>query len=123
VLVAEDNAALLSLIARQLVEAGAEVVTADNGAVALEALAERGHVDVILSDLRMPVMDGIELSRALAERAPSVPIVFMTGYADSDLLDEGGLRAASVLLKPFRFEDLLTALVAAIPGLDREHVG
>jgi PAS domain S-box-containing protein len=116
VLVAEDNASLLALVARSLAELGAEVLTADNGAVALEVLRERGPVDVVLTDVRMPVLDGLGLAAELVQASPRTPVVFMTGYAESELagsVDAEGTRRR-VLLKPFQLEDLVGVLSRAI---------
>jgi len=121
ILVVEDNAALLALLARELRELGAIVFTADNGAVALVTLDEQPRVDLVLSDLRMPVMDGLELADQLAKRTKSVPLVLMTGYAES-AVSAGDVRAASVLLKPFQVEDLVRALADAMPDGAAESV-
>jgi two-component system cell cycle response regulator CpdR len=83
ILIAEDEDAIRILIARALRQDGHDVVTAIDGAQALDALArEKGAFELLLTDIRMPVMDGIALAHAAARNHPDVTIVLMTGYAD-----------------------------------------
>jgi two-component system, cell cycle sensor histidine kinase and response regulator CckA len=112
VLVVEDEDALRAAIRRLLQEKGYNVLEAQNGATALQLLEGTAAEDValVLTDLRMPVMDGRQLAAALARRHPSLPIVFMSGFT-AQLMD---LRLVSphlaFLAKPFRNEDLLAAV-------------
>ena len=83
ILVAEDDEPVRALVARALLEDGHDVVTAPDGAAALETLGrENGRFDVLLTDIKMPVMDGIALALAAARDHPDVTILLMTGYAD-----------------------------------------
>jgi two-component system, cell cycle response regulator CpdR len=83
ILIAEDEDAIRSLIARALRQDGHDVVTAIDGAQALDVLArEKGAFELLLTDIRMPVMDGIALAHAAARNHPDVSILLMTGYAD-----------------------------------------
>src|ERR1700716_3824959 len=83
ILIADDEEAIRSLIARALRQDGHEVVTATDGAHALDVLGrERGAFELLLTDIRMPVMDGIALALAAARDHPAVTILLMTGYAD-----------------------------------------
>jgi two-component system cell cycle response regulator CpdR len=83
ILVAEDDEPQRALVARALLEHGHDVVTAADGGAALEALArENGRFDLLLTDIKMPVMDGIALALATARDHPDVVILLMTGYAD-----------------------------------------
>lgn len=83
ILVAEDDEPVRALVARALLENGHDVVTAADGGAALEALArENGRFDLLLTDIQMPVMDGIALALATARDHPDVVILLMTGYAD-----------------------------------------
>jgi CheY-like chemotaxis protein len=111
VLVVEDEDALRASIRRQLQEQGYRVLEAPKGATALQLLEENGgSVALVLTDLRMPVMDGRQLAAALARRRPSLPVVFMSGFT-AQLMD---LRLVSphlaFLAKPFRNEDLLATV-------------
>jgi two-component system, cell cycle sensor histidine kinase and response regulator CckA len=112
VLVVEDEDAVRASIRRLLQDQGYTVLEAHNGARALQLLDElaAGSVALVLTDLRMPVMDGRQLAAALARRQPSLPIVFMSGFT-AQLMD---LRLVSphlaFLAKPFRNDDLLAAV-------------
>jgi CheY-like chemotaxis protein len=111
VLVVEDEAALRDGIRRLLQKEGYTVLEAENGATALQLLDKTPNsIALVLTDLRMPVMDGRELAAALARRRPSLPIVFMSGFT-AQLMD---LRLVSphlaFLAKPFRNDDLLAAV-------------
>jgi CheY-like chemotaxis protein len=100
------------MIRRLLQREGYGVIEAGNGAVALRVLEEaEGHrVQLVLTDLRMPVMDGRQLAAALARGHSHLPIVFMSGFT-TQLID---LRLVfpnlSVLAKPLRNDDLLAAV-------------
>jgi two-component system, cell cycle sensor histidine kinase and response regulator CckA len=112
ILVVEDEDALRAGIRRLLQAEGYHVLEAQNGATALHLLdgSAGESVALVLTDLRMPVMDGRQLASALARRRPSLPIVFMSGFT-AQLMD---LRLISphlaFLAKPFRNDDLLAAV-------------
>jgi two-component system, cell cycle sensor histidine kinase and response regulator CckA len=112
VMVVEDEAALRAGIRRMLQDEGYNVVEAENGATALQLLEGPASttIDLVLTDLRMPVMDGRQLASALARKRPSLPVVFMSGFT-AQLMD---LRLVSpnlaFLAKPIRNADLLAAV-------------
>jgi len=116
VLVVEDEAALRQSIGRLLQKEGYQVLEAPNGATALEILDDAAGkaISLVLTDLRMPVMDGRQLASALARRHPSLPIIFMSGFT-AQLMD---LRLVSphlsFLAKPFKDQDLLAAIRSQI---------
>jgi len=83
ILIAEDEEPLRALTARALTDSGHKVVTAVDGADALEILTrEQGRFDLLLTDIRMPLMDGIALALATARDHPRIIILLMTAYAD-----------------------------------------
>jgi CheY-like chemotaxis protein len=83
ILIAEDEEGLRALVARALTLDGHEVVTTNDGAEALDVLTrEHGAFELLLTDIRMPVMDGIALALAAARDHPDLGILLMTGYAD-----------------------------------------
>jgi two-component system, cell cycle response regulator CpdR len=83
ILIAEDEEALRAMCARGLVMDGHEVKTAGDGSEALEVLLrEEGRFDLLLTDIRMPIMDGIALALSAARDFPNLTILLMTGYAD-----------------------------------------
>jgi CheY-like chemotaxis protein len=108
ILVVDDEAPLAALISEILSSDGHTVETAVNGLAALAHL-ERNDYDLILSDLRMPELDGPGLYRELARRRPELitRIAFITGSAQSagmeQFLEKTG---APILYKPFRVQDL-----------------
>jgi two-component system cell cycle sensor histidine kinase/response regulator CckA len=112
ILVVEDEDALRTAIRRLLQAEGYRVLEAPNGASALEVLStpSAGSIALVLSDLRMPVMDGRQFAAALARIRPNLPIVFMSGFT-AQLMD---LRLVSphvtVLPKPFNNQALLAAV-------------
>ena len=103
ILIAEDEDAIRSLIARALRQDGHDVVTATDGAQALDALArEKGAFELLVTDIRMPVMDGIALAYAAARNHPAITIVLMTGYADQRERAHGlDALIHDVITKPF----------------------
>lgn len=106
ILVAEDEEALRGLVCRALVQAGHTVAAAGDGAEALEALAA-APFDLLLADIKMPVMDGIALALGAARDHPDLLILLMTGFADQRERAHG-LEALiqGVLAKPFSIAEL-----------------
>ena len=82
ILVAEDDDAVRAMVIRALNEDGHDLIAANDGAAALDALKRYGRFDLLLSDVKMPVMDGIALALAAGRDHPDLPIMLMTGYAD-----------------------------------------
>jgi CheY-like chemotaxis protein len=105
VLVVDDEAAMRALTRRMLEGEGYQVYEAADGFEALAALAQGWPVDVIVSDIRMPRMDGRELATRLTTHSPRIPIMFMSGY--DVYLGPVDLQGP-VLAKPFRSEELTT---------------
>ena len=112
VLIAEDEEALRALTARALADSGHEVVTAVDGADALDILTrEQGRFELLLTDIKMPLMDGIALALATARDYPKIIILLMTAYADqrerAANLDE---LIHDVILKPFTLAEIKTVV-------------
>jgi DNA-binding response OmpR family regulator len=107
---------LRALCARALLTDGHEVKAARDGSEALELLAsERGGFDLLLTDIRMPQMDGIELALAAGRDYPDLTIMFMTGFADQRERAHG-LDAIiyDVIAKPFSVGTLRAAVKEAL---------
>jgi DNA-binding NarL/FixJ family response regulator len=118
VIVADDQAAVREPLATvlDLFDDIDVVATAENGAEAVAAAA-RERADVVLMDLRMPVMDGIEATRRLAEDSPDVAVVVLTTYADDDsILAALGAGARGYLTKDSGRQDIARAIRAAAAG-------
>ncbi len=116
ILLAEDEEALRAFIVRALAQDGHEVLAAADGGEALEVLArERGKFDVLLTDIRMPVMDGIALALAAARDHPDLTILLMTGYADQRERAHGlDALIHDVIAKPFSLTEIRTAVQEAL---------
>jgi PAS domain S-box-containing protein len=116
VLIAEDEEAVRAIAQRLLERAGYRVLTARHGADALRVLEQAGGtVDVLLSDVVMPEMGGVELAARAAGMIPGLPVVLMSGYTDNDLgpINEEGM-VAGFISKPFTSEALLETVKAAV---------
>jgi two-component system cell cycle response regulator CpdR len=105
ILLAEDEDAMRGYLTRALENAGYEVVAVDRGTAALPFLEEQ-HFDLLLSDIVMPEMDGIELAQRCGEISPSTKVMFITGFAAVSLRASRETRA-NVLSKPFHLRDLV----------------
>ena len=121
ILIAEDEDSLRHLVARALSLDGHRVMTANDGAEALDLLArEHGGFELLLTDIRMPVMDGIALALAAARDHPQVAILLMTGYADQRERAHGlDALIHDVISKPFTLSQIRTAVNEALRADDR----
>ena len=106
ILLAEDEEAMRTYLARALENAGYEVVSVDRGTAALPLL-ESERFDLLLSDIVMPEMDGIELAQRCAEMSPETKVMFITGFAAVTLKASREAPRAKVLSKPFHLKDLV----------------
>lgn len=106
ILLAEDDDAMRTYLARALERSGYEVVAVDRGTEALP-LIESDHFDLLLTDIVMPEMDGIELAQHAATVAPDMRVMFITGFAAVTLKAGKALPQAKVLSKPFHLRDLV----------------
>jgi two-component system cell cycle response regulator CpdR len=106
ILLAEDEEAMRAYLARALENAGYEVVAVDRGSAALPLL-ESGRFDLLLSDIVMPEMDGIELAQRCADASPHTKIMFITGFAAVTLKASRDAPRAKVLSKPFHLRELV----------------
>lgn len=109
VLLVDDEQLLRRLLSRMLLEAGFGVVEAENGAVALETARKiDGGLGLVVTDVHMPVMDGLQFARQFRPLHPAVPILFITGQdlppTDQEVSDQAILR------KPFRSEAFLAVV-------------
>jgi CheY-like chemotaxis protein len=116
ILIAEDDEPVRAIVRRALELDGHTIVAEADGAAALDRLAaDDGRFDLLLSDIRMPLMDGIALSLAAARDYPLLPILLMTGYADQrerahDLL----ALIEDVITKPFSVAEIRAAVAKVL---------
>jgi PAS domain S-box-containing protein len=116
VLLVEDEAGVRRAAATMLRRSGYEVLEAPNGADAITlAMSHRGPIDVLLTDMVMPGMDGAELARRIAAQRPGIGLVLMSGYSEAATLRRWEVPEGAVLLeKPFGSEGLRRA-ISAVP--------
>lgn len=114
ILLAEDDDSLRAFLVSSLARAGHEVQAYGDGDSAWEAL-EHASFDLLLTDIVMPGMDGIELARRGAEVDPAMKIVFITGFAAVALSAQSQApKDAKVLSKPFHLKDLVVEIERVI---------
>ncbi len=116
ILIADDEESMRLLVARAIAMDGHEIVTAEDGAEALDILnRDNGAFDLLLTDIKMPVMDGIALALAVARDFPRLTVLMMTGFADQRER-ASGLEAIvhDIITKPFAVADIRTAVADAL---------
>ena len=106
ILLAEDDAAMRGYLERALERAGYAVTSVDRGTAALP-LIETERFDLLLTDIVMPEMDGIELAQRAGAIAPDMRVMFITGFAAVTLKAGKAVPQAKVLSKPFHLRDLV----------------
>lgn len=107
ILLAEDDHDMRRFLERALMKAGYDVIAFDNGQSAYERLREEPF-ELLLTDIVMPEMDGIELARRATELDPGLKVMFITGFAAVALHpDSKAPKDAKVLSKPFHLRDLV----------------
>jgi len=114
-LIVDDNRDVLTYLKRILLDTGIEVVTARSGPEALSIISTDGRVDIVLLDMQMPEMNGIEVARELKKRKPALPVVAQTAFVfedDMDIVLQAGCDAC--LIKPIRKEQLLAVIAGFI---------
>ena len=118
VLVVEDEAALRTLVERVLCRAGYLVLTAANGSEALRVFEEhKGSLDLLLTDVVMPEMNGKELADQLVLQSPNLRILFMSGYTDEAIAHHGVLAPGTHLInKPFNPSQLTRMVRKVLDG-------
>ena len=110
ILLAEDDNDMRRFLERALEQAGYRVVSFDNGLAAYNRLREEPF-ELLLTDIVMPEMDGIELARRATELDPDIKVMFITGFAAVALNpDSNAPRDAKILSKPFHLRDLVNVV-------------
>jgi DNA-binding NtrC family response regulator len=116
ILIVEDDESVRTLAARALEQAGHRVAVAEDGEHGLSKISEAaGRFDLVISDIRMPGMDGIEMAKAAARRFPGLRILLVTGYADQRerAADLDGV-VIDVLMKPFTLAEIRAGAARAL---------
>jgi response regulator RpfG family c-di-GMP phosphodiesterase len=119
ILVVDDEEVIRDILADFLAMEGFEVRTAPDGAAALAELTQ-GHYDLVLSDLKMPNMGGIELLDSMAQHAPQVVTIIMTGFGTVETAIDAMKRGAyDYIMKPFKMEEVVHTVRR---GLERKKL-
>jgi DNA-binding NtrC family response regulator len=115
-LIVEDDESVRTLSARAFERAGHSVDMAEDGAQGLALIVEaQGGYDIVVSDIRMPEMDGIEMAKAAAAQFPALKIVLMTGYADQrERAEELNGIILDVVQKPFTLAEIRSRVEQAL---------
>jgi CheY-like chemotaxis protein len=118
VLVVDDDANMRELVTIRLQRAGHQVLSADSGDAALTVLHSRGAPDVVVLDVTMPGMTGLELLPAMRaiDGLENLPAIFLSGRVDHDDVDAGRALDATYLTKPFSAVALTKAIARLAPG-------
>ena len=106
ILLAEDDESMRAYLARALERSGYDVTAVDRGTAALPLLRSEPF-DLLLTDIVMPEMDGIELAQKAASIAPEMRVMFITGFAAVALKAGKAAPSAKILSKPFHLRDLV----------------
>jgi len=114
ILVAEDEAALREILAEGLRDEGFEVVTASNGAEALELYGSDGPFDVVLLDEEMPRLTGRRVLTRLRARGEQVAVILFSGNLDLSEEEQAALRVGPALRKPISLDELSRAIHRAV---------
>lgn len=109
ILLAEDDDIMREYLGRALEKAGYSVAAVDRGTAAMPLIGP-GKFDLLLTDIVMPEMDGIELAQRASEIAPAMRVMFITGFAAVTLKAGSAMPQAKVLSKPFHLRDLVNEI-------------
>ncbi len=115
ILLVEDEDMVRAVAERALTRHGYTILTAANGEEALEVLAAHPDIDLLVSDVVMPIMDGPTMVRQARAQFPNMPILFMSGYAEEQLRKSISIEHVNFLPKPFSVQQLAEAVQAAMP--------
>ena len=107
ILLAEDDDVMRTYLVRALERSGYGVVAVDRGTEALKQVEDGTTFDLLLTDIVMPEMDGIELAQKVAVLVPDMRVMFITGFSAVSLRAGQSLPQAKVLSKPFHLRDLV----------------
>lgn len=118
ILLAEDDDSVRAFVRRALELDGHSVIAVEDGSEALETLdGDAGGFDLLVSDIKMPIMDGIALALNVARDKPDLPILLMTGYADQRERAHGlDQIVRDVVSKPFTLADIRRVVSATLAG-------
>ena len=115
ILLIDDEVLLIELLEMQLQALGCTTITANNGEEALQKLEANADISLVISDIKMPVMDGITFLKKIRDQGSIVPVMFFSAYGDKATLKQAWKEGAyDFLEKPIREEDLLRKVKTAL---------
>jgi two-component system cell cycle response regulator CpdR len=117
ILLAEDDDAMRVYLVRALERSGYSVEAVDRGTAALEKVERGDAFDLLLTDIVMPEMDGIELAQRVSVLVPDMRVMFITGFSAVTLRAGQTLPQAKVLSKPFHLRDLVLEVDRMFEGV------
>ena len=121
ILIVDDEVDFAEMLFLRLKEVGEKVMSVHNGQDCLETLEKKDNIDVVILDIKMPGMDGIEVLKEIKKRFPLVEVIMLTGHGSTETAVEGmKLGAYDYLMKPANFSDLTAKLEGARKRKD-EH--
>lgn len=122
ILVCEDDDAVRAFVARALQLDGHTLTLAGDGEEGFDRVREaNGDFDLVLSDIRMPLMDGIEMAENISAFFPNLPILLMTGYADQrERAESVNVIVVDVVPKPFSLQQIRESVRIAVAGPVKE---
>jgi len=112
ILLIDDDSAVREVTSSLLRELGYVVMEVGSGGAALDLLSREASVDLVMLDFAMPGMNGVDVAREVSSKYPTLPVVFVTGYADNAALEKIG--DARIIKKPFVGDELVTKVQAAL---------
>ncbi len=118
ILLVDDDSSMRHFLSVALSRAGHEIMTAQNGVEAINEI--KGHpenyFDLVLTDIVMPEMDGIQLSKVITDQYPEVKIMFMTGFSVVGMNKKDIEQQSHVVSKPFHLNDLISQIDKTLSG-------
>lgn len=124
ILIVDDDASIRNMLAIVLKKAGYEVVSAENGYIALDKL-KKESIDLVISDIKMPGIQGIELLKRIKSINPEIPVIMITAYASAnDAVEAMKLGAEDYITKPFNIDELKLIIERSIyrKSIERENI-
>ena len=122
IFVVDDDVDVRELVVMMLDELGYQVVAAEDGRAAMDVLDRGEAFDLLLADVAMPGLSGVDVARAVRERRGEVPVLFATGYPDLRAY-HAGLEGEDMIHKPYRMSDLAARLERALRNAPARHGG
>jgi DNA-binding NtrC family response regulator len=113
ILVVDDEPDLRDVISSRFALEGCEVTLAENGQSAIDAMKEK-HFDAVVTDIRMPGGNGVELLDAIKELGDQAAVILISGFTDLEPQDALARGAKALLIKPFDLDDIINAVCSAI---------